>query len=259
MKKVILSIAAFFLFQNFSSAAIQERTIEYKQGDQILEGYFAYDDAAASKRPGVLVVHEWKGLNEYAKKRARQLAELGYAAFAADIYGKGIRPADNKQAGEQASIYKKDRVLMRERAKAGLETLKKQPETDASKTAAIGYCFGGMTVLELARSGAEVGGVVSFHGGLDTPDAAAAKNIKGKVLVLHGAEDPHVPAADVQAFEGEMRAAKVDWQLVAYGGAVHAFTNPEAGQDPSTGVAYQENADRRSWEAMQTFLKEIFT
>jgi dienelactone hydrolase len=258
MKKNVFALLMVFFFPVLAHATVKTETVEYKHGDQILEGYLAYDDANG-KRPGVLVVHEWMGLNEYAKKRARQLAELGYVAFAADIYGKGIRPANQKEAGEQASIYKKDRNLMRERAKAGLEVLKKQDVTDDSKLAAIGYCFGGTTVLELARSGADVQGVVSFHGGLDTPKPEDAKNIKGKVLALHGADDPFVTAKEVQAFEREMREAKVDWQLVSYGGAVHAFTNPDAGKDVSKGAAYDEKADKRSWEAMQAFLREALT
>lgn len=248
----------YLLLSGKAQAAIHTEIVEYKQGETVLEGYLAYDDAVEGKRPGVLIVHEWTGLGSYAKKRAEQIAGLGYAAFAADIYGKGIRPENPKDAGTQAGIYKKDRALMRERVLAGLEVLKNQAQADASKTAAIGYCFGGTAVLELARSGADVQGVVSFHGGLDTPRPEDAEKIKGKVLVLHGADDPHAPAEQVQAFEKEMRDAGVDWQAVLYGGAVHAFTNPDAGNDASKGAAYNEKADRRSWEAMKTFLTEIF-
>jgi dienelactone hydrolase len=205
-----------------------------------------------------MVVHEWMGLNDYAKKRAEQLAALGYVAFAADIYGKGIRPKDAKEAGEQASIYRGDRSLMRARATAGLEELKKFRLTDTLKIAAIGYCFGGGTVLELARSGARLNGVVSFHGNLDTPHPEDARNIKAKVLVLHGGDDPYVPAEQVAAFQKEMREASVDWQMIIYGGAVHSFTNPASGNDPTKGAAYNAEADRRSWEAMRPFLNEIF-
>jgi len=147
---------------------------------------------------------------------------------------------------------------MRARANAGLEVLKKHPLTDVNRIAAIGYCFGGTVVLEMARSGAELAGVVSFHGGLSTPNPSDAKNIKGKVLVLHGADDPAVPPDQVIAFQDELRKAGVDWQMVSYGGAVHSFTNPEAGNDPSRGAAYNEKADKRSWEAMKTFFGEIF-
>jgi dienelactone hydrolase len=241
-----------------ASAVIKTETVEYMQGDAVLEGYLAYDDSFTGKRPGVMVVHEWMGLNDYAKNRAEQLASLGYVAFAADIYGKGIRPKDAKEAGEQASIYRADRGLMRARALAGLEELKKCPLTDTLKIAAIGYCFGGGTVLELARSGARLNGVVSFHGNLDTPHPEDARNIKAKVLVLHGGDDPYVPAEQVAAFQKEMREASVDWQMTIYGGAVHSFTNPASGNDPSKGAAYNPEADRRSWEAMRPFLNEIF-
>jgi len=239
-------------------AAVQTKVVEYKQGDQVLEGYLAWDDTATGPRPGVLVVHEWTGLGDYAKMRAKKLAELGYIAFAADIYGQGIRPATPQEAGAVAGIYKNNPKLMRQRVRAGLDVLLGDPLCDRKRVAAIGYCFGGTCVLELARSGAKVAGVVSFHGGLATASPADAKNIRGKVLVLHGGDDPHVPPKEVQAFEDEMRAAGVDWQVVVYGGAVHAFTNPAAGNDKSRGAAYNAAADRRSWEAMKAFFAEIF-
>ncbi len=240
-----------------ASAAVQTKPVEYKQGDTVLEGYLAWDDAVQGQRPAVLVVHEWTGLGDYAKSRARKLAEMGYLAFAVDIYGKGIRPKTPREAAAQAGIYKKDRQLMRARMRAGLDVLRSDPKCDPKRVAAIGYCFGGTCALELARSGADVAGVVSFHGGLDTPTPADAKNIKCKVLVLHGGDDPHVPPKEVNAFEDEMRAGGVDWQLVIYGGAVHSFTNPSSGSDKSRGAAYDAKADRRSWEAMKTFFAEI--
>jgi dienelactone hydrolase len=239
-------------------AQVQTRTVEYQQGDAKLEGYLAYDAASTGKRPGILVVHEWTGINPYTRKRVEQLASLGYVAFAADIYGKGIRPATPKEAAETAGRYKSDRPLLRARVQAALAELRKQPGVDPARIAAIGYCFGGTTVLELARSGADVRGVVSFHGGLDTPTPGDAKNIKAKVLALAGADDPFVPPAQVAAFEEEMRAAKVDWQLVKYSGAVHSFTNPGAGNDNSKGAAYNAAADRRSWAAMRAFFDELF-
>lgn len=240
------------------SAEIYTETFEYKQGDAVLEGYLAYDDAVKDRRPGIIVVHEWTGVGDYVKNRVRQLAGLGYIALAVDIYGKGIRPKDPQEAKIQADIYRQDRVLMRRRVLAGLEVLKQHPLTDPGKIAAIGYCFGGGTVLELARSGAEVNGVVSFHGNLDTPHPQDAKNIRAKVLVLHGADDPYVSAESVAAFQKEMRDAKVDWSMIVYGGAVHSFTNPESGSDPAKGSAYNEKADRRSWQAMLDFFEEIF-
>jgi dienelactone hydrolase len=234
------------------------KPVEYKQAETVLEGLSVYDDAVHGKRPAVLVVHQWKGLGEYEKKRAEMLARLGYNVFAADIYGKGIRPQTPPAAGAEAGKYKNDRALLRARVRAGLDVLAKHDLTDPKRIAAIGYCFGGMGVLELARSGADIAAVVSFHGGLSNPTPADAKNIKAKVLALHGADDRAVPATEVAAFEDEMRQAGVDWQLIAYGGAVHAFTDWNAGNDNSKGAAYNERADRRSWEAMKQFFAELF-
>jgi dienelactone hydrolase len=238
-------------------AEIVSKAVEYKQGDTTLEGWVAYDDAIATPRPGVLIIHQWKGLGPYEKMRAEMLAKMGYVAFAVDIYGKGIRPMP-PAAGAEAGKYKNDRPLLRQRVQAGLDALLAQKGVDPKKIGAIGYCFGGTTALELARSGADVGGVVSFHGGLGTPTPDDAKNIKCKVLALHGADDPFVPPAEVAAFEKEMRDAKADWQLVAYGNAVHSFTDKGAGDDNSKGAAYNEKADRRSWEAMNDFFAELF-
>lgn len=238
-------------------AVIITKNIQYKQGNTILEGYLAYDDAIKVKRPGVLVVHDWTGLQSFTKKRTEQLAKLGYVAFAADIYGKGIRPQNQQESGTQATIYRQDRKLLRQRATAGLQVLQNYRLTDPKRIAAIGYCFGGGTVLELARSGANIQGVVSFHGNLDTPNPSDAKNIKSKVLVLHGADDPFVPEEQLKGFENEMRQANVDWQLISYGGAVHSFTNPEAKNDPK-GALYNPIAEQRSWQAMRQFFAEIF-
>ncbi len=239
-------------------AEIRSEAVEYKDGDIVLQGLLTYDTSVQGKRPGVLVVHQWKGLGPYETKRSQMLAELGYTVFAVDIYGKGIRPDNPKDASALAGKYKDDRALLRRRVRAGLEVLQKNPQTDADRIAAIGYCFGGTTVLELARSGASVAGVVSFHGGFSTPNSKDAQNIQCKVLALHGADDPFVPAAEVAGFEDEMRAAKVDWQLVKYGNSVHSFTDWGAGNDNSKGSAYNEKADKRSWADMQVFFAEIF-
>lgn len=241
-----------------AQAQIHTETIEYKQGDTVLEGYLAYDSSIKGKRPGVLIVHQWKGLTDYEQKRAEMLAKLGYNVFALDIYGKGIRPQSSQEAGAQAGKYKSNRDLLRARAQAGLAVLQKHEFTDQMRVAAIGYCFGGTTVIELARSGADIAGVVSLHGGLDSPHPENGKHIKCKVLALHGADDPHVSAKDLAAFEDELRQAKVDWELVKYGGAVHSFTDWNAGDNPGQGAAYNEKADRRSWEAMKQFFAEIF-
>ena len=255
MKQVVALLA---FIAATAQAEIVTKTIEYKQGETTLEGFVAYDDSVASARPGVLIVHQWKGLGAYEKMRAEMLAKMGYVAFACDIYGKGVRPTAMQDAAAQAGKYKNDRKLLRERVNAGLAELKKQKGVDSAKVAAIGYCFGGTSVLELARSGADVNGVVSFHGGLGSPTPEDAKNVKGKVLALHGADDPNVPPTEVAGFEKEMRDAKVDWQLVAYGNAVHSFTDKGAGNDNSRGAAYNEKADKRSWEAMKDLFTELF-
>lgn len=258
MKRVLLACLFVTLVAGTASAKVKSKLVEYKDGDTTLEGYLAWDDAAKGKRPGVLVVHAWMGLDDNARARAEMLAKLGYIAFAADIYGKGVRPKTPDEAGKLAGQYKGDRKLLRARVAAGFATLLAQPKVDAKKTAAIGYCFGGTTVLELARSGAAVGGVVSFHGGLDSPTPADGKAITAKVLVLHGAADPYEKPADFAAFQKELADAKVDWQLVEYGGAVHCFTDKGAGTDPSGGCAYDAQADTRSWAAMRTFFTELF-
>ena len=237
-------------------AEVRTEVVEYRHGDVVLEGYLAYDTTLKGKRPGVLVVHEWMGRNPYVRKRAEQLARLGYVAFALDMYGKGVLAKDAKEAAALAGIYRGDRKLMRARAAAGLDVLRSRPEADPARLAAIGYCFGGTVVLELARGWADLVSVVSFHGGLDTPTPLDARNIKGKVLALHGGDDPFVPVKQVEAFQEEMRKGGVDWQFVSYGGAVHGFTNPESGDDSSTGAAYNERADRRSWQAMKSFFEE---
>jgi dienelactone hydrolase len=236
---------------------IESRSIEYKHDDMVLEGFLAYDANVTEKRPGILVVHEWWGHNDYAKQRATELAELGFIAFALDMYGKGVVTSNPQKASELAGQFYQDRQLMRDRAAAGLEVLKKQDFTDTNNLAVIGFCFGGTTALELARSGADIDGCVSFHGGLNTPNTEDAKNIKASVLVLHGADDPYVKTEEVLAFQDEMRKAGVDWQMHYYSGAVHSFTNPAAGSDNSQGAAYNETAAKRSWKDMQVFFKDI--
>ncbi len=257
MMKRLLLLSSFLL--SSAHGALVEKTVTYDQGGVTLEGFHVYDDATTGKRPSVLIIHQWTGLTDYEKGRARQLAELGYNVFAADIYGQGIRPVP-PEAGKEAGKYKSDRKLFRARLDAALEQLKKDERTEPSKIAAIGYCFGGTGALELARSGADIAGVVSFHGGLaSAPGFAAEKEkVPAKVLVLHGAIDPNVKPEEVAGFEKEFNEAGADWQLVAYSGAVHSFTQKLAGNDPSKGSAYNAKADARSWEAMKTFFAEIF-
>ncbi len=227
--------------------------MEYKDGDVVLEGYVSkpMQDVVA---PVVLIVHQWSGLSDYEKMRADQLAALGYVAFAVDIYGKGNRPSPENR-GAMAGKFKNDRTLFRQRLLAGYEAAKTIPGVEADNIAAIGYCFGGTGVLELARAGAPVKGVVSFHGGLDSPTPADGAKILGKVLVCHGADDPFVPQKDLDAFKKEMSSNGVDMKFVAYPGAVHSFSDKAAGNDASKGAAYNEQADMKSWDEMKAFLK----
>lgn len=261
----LFSFTSFMVFGVLSAGTlavaapnIKTESIQYKQGDQVLEGYLAYDASRKGKLPGVLVVHEWMGLDDYAKSRARELAAQGYVAFAADIYGKGVVVKDLKQAAELAGKYKSDRPLLRERIRAAYDVLAKDQHVNPDQIAAIGFCFGGTTVLELARSGAPVKGVVSFHGGLDSPTPQDAKNIKAKILVLHGAIDPFVKPAEVAGFQKEMDDAKVDYQLISYANAVHKFSNPEAGSNVASGAAYNPVVEKRSFAAMGQFFQELF-
>lgn len=238
-------------------AKINLEKIEYKSGGEVFEGVLAYDSAQKGKKPGVVVFHNWKGITTETESKITELAKLGYVAFAGDIYGKGIRPQDNKEAGALATKYKSDRKLLRERVNLALDTLSKNAKVDSKKLLATGYCFGGTAALELGRSGADVLGIVSFHGGLSSPTPLDAKNIKGQVAVFHGAIDPNVPATEVALFQKEMDEAKVTYQLTAFSGAVHSFTEKGAGDDISKGAAYNALADKRSWEGMKDFFKEL--
>lgn len=249
--RIIASAFALAALAALGSAAIVTKKVDYKQGDIVLEGFLAYDDTKTGPRPGVIIVHDWDGLNGYEETRAKMLAELGYVAFAVDIYGKATRPKTQQENGQYAGKYRSDIPLFRARLQAGLDELKKQTQVDAKKTAAIGYCFGGGGVLELARSGAEVNGVVSFHGGLTTPQPAKEGVVRAKVMTIHAAQDPAVPQEQFVGYLNEMRDAKIDHQTVVYNLNVHAFTVIGGGQ-------YNADADRRSWIAMKDFFKEIF-
>lgn len=241
-----------------TGAVIDTGSVHYELDGTALEGYLAVDTASDGRRPGVLVVHDWLGVGGYVQVRAQMLARLGYVALAADIYGADLRPGP-QEASAVAGRFYGDAPLVRARAAAGLEQLRANPLVDPNRIAVIGYCFGGFGALELARSGADVAGVVTFHGALSSPTPQDAANIRAKVLVLAGAADPVVPDEQILAFENALRAhPHVDWQLITYSGALHAFTQPEANA-PDHGAAYQEAADRRSWAAMQQFFHEIFS
>lgn len=260
MLRCILSMSIALGLLSAASAEVTTGTVVYQDGEVQLEGFVAFDpEKISGDAPGVLVAHQWMGLTDYEQRRCRELAELGFVAFALDIYGQGIRPANQGEAGQMAGKYKSDRKLYRQRLNLGLEQLKKMANVDSDRVAAIGYCFGGTGVLELARSGADIMGVVSFHGGLDSPSPADANNITAKILVQHGADDPFVPKADIEAFVAELDAANIDWQMDIYSGAVHSFTQPMAGDDNSRGAAYNEKADKRSWQAMKLFFQELFS
>ncbi len=260
MRFVLAFLFFVVLFQPIPAMAeIKTKNVEYRDGDVDLEGFLAWDSERAGQEvPGILVVHQWMGLTDYERQRCKQLAELGYVAFALDIYGKGVRPASPQEAGKQAGIFKTDRALFRRRLNRGLEELRRQERVSEKQIAAIGYCFGGTGVLELARSGADVSGIVSFHGGLDSPTPEDGKNIKAKVLICHGADDPFVPVKDINAMKAELNEAGVDWQMIYYSDAVHSFTQTMAGNDKSRGAAYSEKADVRSWQAMKSFFAELF-
>ncbi len=254
MKKTLMAAVLLCSFLRPAFAGVVTQTVDYKDGGTVLEGYLAYDDSLQGKRPGILVVHEWNGLGHYVEGRCRQLAQLGYVAFAADIYGKGVRPQSMEDCQKESSKYKSDRALMRERAQAALSQLQSNGRVDASRIAVIGYCFGGTVALELGRSGAPVLGIVSFHGGLDNPTPADARNIKGKVLVCQGGADTHT-LSQVPDFEKEMKNAQVDYKIITYPGATHGFTNPD---NKGPALKYDSQADKNSWQAMEDFFSRIF-
>ncbi|MEA9356163.1 dienelactone hydrolase family protein [Bacteriovorax sp. PP10] len=250
IKVLILSL----LFTVTAQAKVKTEKVEYKSGDLTFEGFLAYDTLSQGKKPGIMVVHNWMGITAETESKVMEMAKLGYVVMAGDIYGKGIRPKDAAEAGALAGKYKADLKTLRERANLAIDELKKQKKVDTSKIFVVGYCFGGTTAIEVARSGTDLRGVITFHGGL-TP-SNDDKNIKGPLLVLHGAVDPFVPKADFDGFVKGMNDAKIDYQLVSYANAVHSFTEKGAGNDNSKGAAYNELADKRSWIAMKDFLAE---
>lgn len=239
------------------SAEVKLEPVQYQDGDQALTGFVAYDDALPGQRPGVLVVHEWWGLNDYAKRRAEMLAELGYVAFAADMYGDNRVTEHAADAQGWMKQITENLEAWQRRALAGLKALKSSDRVDGERLAAVGYCFGGATVMQMAYAGADLDGVVSFHGPLPAATPEQQKFIKPSILIAHGAEDSHVPPERVTAFQQTLDAAGADWEMVIYSGAKHGFTNPDADGYGMDGLAYDPKADARSWALMQSFLAEV--
>lgn len=237
--------------------AIIFNTVGYLDGDELLEGFFAYDDSFEGRRPGVMVNHTWVGRNKFVEEKAKKIAELGYFAFAVDMYGKGILGDNNDESAKLMQPFMDDRGLVLKRMKAALYAIKQMPWVDDKKIASIGFCFGGLCVLDLARSGVDIKGVVSFHGLLLPAQGQLLKEVKAKVLVLHGNDDPMSSMDDLVALQAELTQAGADWQIHNYGHTLHAFTNPSA-NDPGFGTVYQAEADKRSWQSMINFLQEIF-
>jgi dienelactone hydrolase len=240
------------------ASEIKTKEIEYRQGDTVLQGFIAWDDAARGKRPGVLVVHEWWGLNDHARNQARRLAEAGYVGFALDMYGKGKVTTHPQEAQAFAAEATKDPQVMAARFNAALEQLKRDPHVDSTKIAAIGYCFGGSVVLGMARAGADLAAVVTFHGALAPQHPAEPGKVKARILVLAGGADPFVPPEQVEAFRKEMQAAGAHFEIVTYPGAKHGFTNPDAGKYGMSQLAYDAAADKQSWAALVKLFREVF-
>lgn len=236
---------------------VTEELIDYEHNGAQLEGLLARDDADDKPRPAVFIAHAWRGRSEFERNKARELADLGYAGFAMDLFGKGVLGSSVEENRQLIQPFVEDRALLQSRMTKALEILRAHPAVDSDRVVAIGFCFGGMCVLDLARIGTDIGGVVSFHGLLGKPDNVAGTRIKAKVLVLHGHEDPMVPVDDVIALENELTDAGADWQIHVYGNTMHAFTNPQA-NDPDFGTVYNADADRRSWRTLINFLDEVF-
>jgi dienelactone hydrolase len=256
MYRKVIAMAIVALTTGASQAAIVTKTVDYDYDGTKLKGFLAYDDAVKEKRPGVLVVHEFWGLNEYAKDRCKKLAELGYVAFAVDMYGDGKMTEHPDDARKMMSVVRENVKVWRGRAEAGLKQLKAQPNVDPDKLAAIGYCFGGTTCLQLAYSGADLKAVATFHAGLVTPTEDEAKAIKPKIIVCNGEDDTFITADQIKAFRAALDKAKVKYEFVNYKGAVHSFTVPEANKANIKGIKYDKAADTDSWKRMQELFKD---
>ena len=261
MKRLFFALILLLSWNTNAHSAIIGEPVIYKSGDVTMQGYLSYDDSIAGKRPGILVVHEWWGLNEYARERARMFAELGYTALAVDMYGDGKQADHPDEAGKFAAAVRQNLPAATERFIAAMQVLKKNPTVDPEHIAAVGYCFGGGVVLEMARQGLDLDAVVSFHGSLTTDHPAAPGVVKARILICNGADDKMTTQADIEAFKREMAAAGVDYEFITYPGAKHSFTNPGAdiyAEKFNIPVGYNREADKKSWEDMKKFLKETF-
>lgn len=266
MKSLLLRLTVIALVLVMVGVATAEpkivgKAVEYSAQDVVMKGYLAYDENIKGKRPGVLVIHEWWGLNDYARKRARMLAELGYTGLAVDMYGEGKEAMHPDDAGKFSSELMKNFDVAKIRFMAATDFLKRQATVDPTRIAAIGYCFGGGVVLNMARQGVDLKGVASFHGSLNAVKPAQVSNVKAKILVLHGGDDKFIPTEQIEAFKQEMKSAGVDFQFFSYPGALHSFTNPEAdalGKKFNMAIAYNADADRKSWDELKKFLSSIF-
>ena len=260
--KILPTLLCSLLLAGTAFAKLHDKEVEYSANGLTMKGYIAYDDAVTGKRPGILVVHEWWGYNNYARKRAKMLAELGYTAMAVDMYGNGKQAEHPDDAGKFSAAVMKNLPEAKARFLAGMHLLQEQPTVDGTNIGAIGYCFGGGVVLTMARLGVDLKGVVSFHGMLGTQTPAQPGDVKAKILVCAGAADPFVPKEAVEGFRKEMDSAKVDYTLISYPGAKHAFTNPNAdtyGKKFNLPLVYNEKADKGSWSAMKDFFKKVFS
>lgn len=266
MKTLLIKLAVFTLVLGIVSIATAEpkivgKTVEYSAQGVVMKGYLAYNESIKGKRPGVMVVHEWWGINDYERKRARMLAELGYTALAVDMYGEGKVASHPDDAGRFASELMKNFDVAKTRFMAAMDFLKQQETIDPTRIAAIGYCFGGGVVLNMAREGVDLKGVASFHGGLTPVKPAQPGSVKTKILVLNGGADKFTTPEQIKAFKEEMKAAGADFKFISYPGAMHSFTNPEAdvwGKKFNLPVAYNANADKKSWDELKKFLKMVF-
>lgn len=260
---MLVSLALVCALAGLASAKgdVEGKEVSYRAGDVVMKGYIAYDKDIKGRSPGVLVVHEWWGHNEYARRRARMLAEMGYAALAVDMYGEGKQATHPDDAGKFSSELMKNFDVAKARFMAAMDFLKKQPTVDPDRIAAIGYCFGGGVVLNMAREGVDLKGVASFHGGLAAVKPVQPGVVKAKVLVLHGADDKFVTPEQIEAFKKEMKDAGVDFQFISYPGAIHSFTNPDADEYAkkfNLPLGYNAEADKKSWEELKRFLETVF-